>query len=500
MAVFCPECKTNIKEGQVYCPNCGYDIQMVPEFDARIELEIDEAMSGILEGLNLEDLTLEERQTLARTHDIQATKDIRDRLLNKSTTEIKSKDTDAKAVEKDLKRPPRRLLLFLTAAVIIIIILVVITITQPKDAGDYLIEADIEMNNGNYDNARVLLLEAMEKEPDNPEVRLMLGKAFLYLHDEAEMAKYLYPLKDADDTKAYDILLEYYIENNEMPKVTKELSQCDNEEILQKYKDYIAEAPYFSVDEGVYTEPVSVGIKCNQEGNIYYTLDGSEPDENSSEYTGPIFLERGKNVVRAVYINERGAKSESISGIFEIEEPRIADPVVLTTSGDYDKAVYIKVEEESDCSVYYTTDGTMPDTTSRRYEGVLPMPMGDSLFKFVAIDVSGRRSDITSSNYNLSVPAMCRENEAVNFCVMSLMATGKLADTYGNSADGKNKYKYKCIGIHSENESNYYIIEETMTGEEYDVETGDYYAVDTVTGSLMRAGRSDEGYFYLRAF
>lgn len=499
MAVFCPECKTEIKEGQVYCPGCGYDIQIVPEFDARIELEIDEVMSGILNGLNIEDLTLEERQELARTHDIQKTREIRDRLLNKKDEQTKT-DNIISGLFKKVKRVPRRLFLFLIAVVIVGGILAIFSILQPQGTVGRMDKAASEMESGNYENAKVLLLEALNDEPENSDILLMLGKVCLYLEDEEGCAEYLYPLKEQGSLEAYDIILGYYIEKDNLRQVAKELWQCTNEAVLSKYAEYVVSPPGFSEKEGVYDKPVRVGIQAEQEGKIYYTLDGSEPDEQAEEYKKPILLQYGKNVVRAVFINERGVKSESISGIFEIEEPPIADPVVLTESGDYEKAVYIEVSEASECSVYYTTDGTMPDASSERYEGVLPMPMGDSSFKFVAIDVSGRRSDITSVNYHLSVPAMCRESEAVNFCVMSLMATGKLLDTYGHALDGSGPYNYKCMGIHSSDTGNYYIIRELMKGEERDVETGDYYAVDTVTGTLLRAVRSDDGYFELKAF
>ena len=45
----------------------------------------------------------------------------------------------------------------------------------------------------------------------------------------------------------------------------------------------------FSVDRGFYTDPFDVEIVCETDGaKIYYTLDGSEPTEQDSLYTGPI--------------------------------------------------------------------------------------------------------------------------------------------------------------------------------------------------------------------
>lgn len=47
------------------------------------------------------------------------------------------------------------------------------------------------------------------------------------------------------------------------------------------------EAPEFSVEEGIYTSPVSVGISTKTEGcKIYYTTDGTTPSDASTLYDG----------------------------------------------------------------------------------------------------------------------------------------------------------------------------------------------------------------------
>ena len=51
-------------------------------------------------------------------------------------------------------------------------------------------------------------------------------------------------------------------------------------------------APTFSVEEGAYTKAQSVELSCETDGaTIYYTLDGSEPTESSTEYTSAIAVE-----------------------------------------------------------------------------------------------------------------------------------------------------------------------------------------------------------------
>ena len=47
---------------------------------------------------------------------------------------------------------------------------------------------------------------------------------------------------------------------------------------------------YFSRESGFYDEPFYLSMECD-EGEIYYTLDSSDPDENSILYTGPIYIQ-----------------------------------------------------------------------------------------------------------------------------------------------------------------------------------------------------------------
>lgn len=51
------------------------------------------------------------------------------------------------------------------------------------------------------------------------------------------------------------------------------------------------EAPTFSHMSGFYAEPFFLEINVPEETKVYYTLDCTDPDEDSMEYTGPIYLE-----------------------------------------------------------------------------------------------------------------------------------------------------------------------------------------------------------------
>lgn len=48
--------------------------------------------------------------------------------------------------------------------------------------------------------------------------------------------------------------------------------------------DYVSSAPEFSLKEGTYDEVQQVTLTSATGGTIYYTTDGSDPTESSTEY------------------------------------------------------------------------------------------------------------------------------------------------------------------------------------------------------------------------
>jgi hypothetical protein len=50
------------------------------------------------------------------------------------------------------------------------------------------------------------------------------------------------------------------------------------------------QAPTFSVESGFYDEPFELDIMSDEGTSIYYTLDSSSPNQNSEQYTSPIYV------------------------------------------------------------------------------------------------------------------------------------------------------------------------------------------------------------------
>ena len=128
----------------------------------------------------------------------------------------------------------------------------------------------------------------------------------------------------------------------------------------KQYLDYMANPPEFDVPEGTYYEVQNVKLIANSAGTIYYTTDGTAPDENSAVYTAPIPLESGEYKIQALFVNQYGIASSPSSASYYIDIQKPQAPAVQPLSGTYDRPALVSVEVPEGCQVYYTTDRTEP--------------------------------------------------------------------------------------------------------------------------------------------
>lgn len=127
-------------------------------------------------------------------------------------------------------------------------------------------------------------------------------------------------------------------------------------------KGYCA-APIFSQNGGYYASGLSLSITCpDPQAQIFYTLDGSAPDESDTPYTGPVKIE-STSVVRAVALRAGYAPSLETAGTFRTGEDTHSLPVVCL-SMDGDDLEYIcasesrlDIRERAGYVEYYSASG-----------------------------------------------------------------------------------------------------------------------------------------------
>ena len=102
---------------------------------------------------------------------------------------------------------------------------------------------------------------------------------------------------------------------------------------------FISETPALLTADGVFNNVDSLSVELTSTGKLYYTTDGSYPDEHSREYTGPIKLTK-TTALRFVNIEEGKLPSDIITAVYIINENHtlpvvsiVAVPDLLTGGG-----------------------------------------------------------------------------------------------------------------------------------------------------------------------
>jgi hypothetical protein len=152
-------------------------------------------------------------------------------------------------------------------------------------------------------------------------------------------------------------------------------------------------APTAAAGETSFIDKVTVKLATEElDGRIYYTLDGSEPDEYSLLYIEPIVL-TATTTIKAMTVFDEKENSMIFSGLWTkkptagggfgggfvppvVTAPEIS-AVVGRKAADPESDAPIIVARNSKLvltapasqTIYYTTDGSLPTTKSLRYKG-----------------------------------------------------------------------------------------------------------------------------------
>lgn len=95
-----------------------------------------------------------------------------------------------------------------------------------------------------------------------------------------------------------------------------------------------AAAPVLSLESGTYSEKHKLNIEAADDAVIYYTLNGSEPDENSSVYENTLSISKS-TVIKAVAIVDGVKSSEAATGEYAFVE--ITAPKFDSLEADYEQ-------------------------------------------------------------------------------------------------------------------------------------------------------------------
>ena len=166
-----------------------------------------------------------------------------------------------------------------------------------------------------------------------------------------------------------------------------------------------AATPKFSVAAGTYTAAQNVTIADATTGAvIYYTTNGTTPTTSSAKYTGAITVSTSKTI-KAIATATNQKTSAVASAAYVITSPSAAAPTFSLATGTYYGAQTVSLKTATaGASIYYTTNGTAPTTSSTKYSTALKVSATETI-KAIAAGTGMKTSAAASAVYVIATTA-----------------------------------------------------------------------------------------------
>ncbi|MCR5773566.1 MAG: chitobiase/beta-hexosaminidase C-terminal domain-containing protein [Lachnospiraceae bacterium] len=291
----CPQCGNEIPEGKLYCPTCGYAVQIVPDYDADLEENLDSVGTDIAGNVNRIDVADNSR---VEFDEDSTTKEIP--MVKKD----KASDLKKKYVREDEAK--EKIGTVVIAGVLgIILILVAYQASRLMDSGSFIPQKavdDVVSGNGIMGSNTVSEIEAVTEEATPSEDTVSAGA----LSDNTVS-------EDALNGKVEGEL----IITPEAGKYTKP----QNISAVISVNGDVTESEEAEVPEGEEAEDKEFA------GIIYYTDDGSEPDESSEVFKKGFPMPLGHSSYSFRFLDSKGNLSDVVTVEYDLEYAGGCTPV-----------------------------------------------------------------------------------------------------------------------------------------------------------------------------
>ena len=433
----CTHCGAMIPDDQVVCPECGAEVQIVPDYnplDDVLAREVKGSVEGATRQIRTDDIRRYRRDD--RTKNVNSTRvlspeeraRIRDmkradarntsgtasgrntgdiRRQRRNTAEVRGQRRGTEEVRRqrqdtdDLRRQKqntselrrlrqekrleaakrkRRNLLF-TLFLLLALIVAGVWLVYQNSYTSMINKGYQAIQSGDYDSAESYFNRAISKDRSRPDA--YTGYAEIYVdQNDLESAEdvFLSAIEtQPTNEELYQAAINFYMETEQPAKVSALLEDCEDQNVLDSVSDYISLAPTFAPEEGTYNEVQEITLSSETGGDIYYTTDGTDPTaETGTKYGEPILIQtEGEFEIRAIAVNANGIPSTVSSAVYTIEFPIEDAPAVTPSTGQYTEPTQITITVPEGYTAYYTMDGSTPDpesSSTEQYTGPVNMP------------------------------------------------------------------------------------------------------------------------------
>ncbi len=163
-------------------------------------------------------------------------------------------------------------------------------------------------------------------------------------------------------------------------------------------------APTFSPAAGTYTSAQSVTLSDATSGaTIHYTTNGSTPTASSAVYTSPLPVS-ATTTIMAMATSSTLANSPVSSATYTINlVSQVATPSFSPSAGTYSTVQSVTITDAtSGATIFYTTDGSTPTTSSAVYTSPIPVSTTTTIMA-MATSSNLANSPVSSATYTINL-------------------------------------------------------------------------------------------------
>jgi hypothetical protein len=162
--------------------------------------------------------------------------------------------------------------------------------------------------------------------------------------------------------------------------------------------------PTFSPAGGTYTSVQTVSISDTTPGaTIRYTTNGTTPSASSAIYASPISV-ASSETLEAIAVATGFTNSAVGTAAYIINNPQTAaTPTFSPAAGTYTSAQTVTISDgTSGATIYFTTNGTTPTTSSTKYTSPVPVSSSQTI-KAIAAATGFNNSAVASAAYVINI-------------------------------------------------------------------------------------------------
>jgi hypothetical protein len=166
----------------------------------------------------------------------------------------------------------------------------------------------------------------------------------------------------------------------------------------------VAATPTFNPTGGAFSAPQPVSIASATTGAaIYFTTNGSVPSTSSTLYTGPITVS-STETIQAVAVASGYTNSAVGSATYTVNTPVAATPTFSPSGGLFTSPQPVSITSATaGAAIYYTTNGTIPVTSSPLYTGPVTVSSSETV-QAIAVASGYTTSLVASATYTITIP------------------------------------------------------------------------------------------------